>query len=140
MKDLARRQVRFAAVLAAVAGLAIPSWASAQSQLDVSQAQLFLGSWTLAFESEMGPFQVGLNIRDVEGKVAAQIMSDLGNVEITTIARAEDNLVLSYTMDAQGQSLPVSLTLKPAGEQLQASMDFAAGAFMVSGTATKSPN
>jgi hypothetical protein len=127
-------------ILLAVAIWAIPSEATAQSQLDISQAQPFLGSWTLAFESEMGPFQVGLNLRDVEGKVAAQLTSDLGNVEIITVARAEDNLVLSYTMEAQGQALPVSMTLKPAGEQLHASMDFAGGAFMVNGLATKAPN
>jgi hypothetical protein len=138
---MTRRTVGLLPVLAAAAMLAVPAGARAQaSQLDVAEAQAFLGSWTLAFQSEMGPFEMGLNIRDVQGKVAAQVTSELGNLDITTISRAEDSLVLSYTMEAQGQSFPVSMTLKPNGEQLQASMDFAGGTFMVSGTGTKSPS
>jgi hypothetical protein len=140
MRNAIRTSLKLLPILTAVAILAAPSSASAQSQLDTSEAQTFLGNWTLAFESEMGPFQVGLNIRDAEGKVAAQVVSEMGNVEITTITRSEDSLVLSYTMEAQGQSLPVSMSLKPDGEQLQASMNFAEGAFMVNGTATKAAN
>jgi hypothetical protein len=120
--------------------LVAPAGVSAQSQLDTAQAQAFLGNWTFAFQSDQGPFQMGLNISDAGGKVAAQSTSDLGNVDITNITRADASLVLSYNMDAQGQSIPVSLRLTPNGEQLQANMDFAGGAFVVSGTGTKAAN
>ncbi len=130
--------MRLIPILALLAAFSIPFAASAQSQLPTSEAQSFLGSWTLAMQSDMGPVEFGLNLRDADGRVAAQMQSPMGNVDITNVRRSGDNLVLEYSMDMQGQSLPISLTLRPDGDATRAAMDFAGGMFTLTGTATRS--
>jgi len=127
-------------ILAAFAlAAALPMAASAQSDLDASQAQTFLGSWAVSFESPQGELVLDLDITDSSGKVAASIGSDMmgGMQNVTNISRSGDNLVLRYEIDAQGQIAPVALTLAPAGDALNASMDFADGMFVMEGRATK---
>lgn len=132
-----RPLVRALPVVALLAVLAAPSGASAQSQLPTAEAQQFLGEWNLALQTDMGPFEFGLTVRDADGRVAAQVRSDLGNMDVNTIRRSGDNLVFEYAMDAQGQSIPVSMTLRPDGDAMRATMDFAGGLFTASGNATR---
>lgn len=120
--------------------LASPQAATAQSELDTAEAQAFLGNWAVAFQTEMGPFEFGLNITDADGKVAAQMMSELGNIDITTITRSGESLVMSYDMDAQGQIVPVTMNLQPNDAGLRANMDIAGGAFSAMGNATRADN
>ena len=118
--------------------LLAPFAVSAQSQLDVSDAEDFIGNWDLALQTEMGPFALDLDIEDQGGKVGASIGSvDLGgSQEITDITRSGDDLLLRYEMDAQGQVVRVSATLTREGEQLNVALDFADGMFMANGVAT----
>jgi len=132
-----RQVVRALPVMALLAVLAAPSGAAAQSQLPTAEAQQFLGSWNLALQTDMGPFEFGLTLRDAGGRVAAQVRSELGNVDVNTLRRSGDNLVLEYAMDAQGQSIPVSMTLRPDGDAMRATMDFAGGLFTANGNATR---
>ncbi len=48
-----------------------------------------------------------------------------------------NNLVLNYTLDVQGMSVPTVITLVPVGDKWKASFDFADGQFQVDGTADK---
>lgn len=114
-----------------------PTGASAQSALDTAQAESFLGNWTVDFQTDMGPFQFALALRDADGKVAGRMESELGSLDITDISRSGERLVMAYTMDAQGQSVPVSLSFQPNGETMQATMDVAGGMFLATGTATR---
>jgi hypothetical protein len=128
------------ALFALVAGLAFaPAAASAQSQLSTSDASAFLGSWSVALQTDMGPFNLDLDIVDQGGMVAATMGSaDLGgSQDITDISKSGDDLIMRYSMDAQGQQVPVAVTLTPDGEGLNAMMDFADGMFTASGVATK---
>jgi hypothetical protein len=119
--------------------VALPVAASAQSSLDTSQAQAFLGSWSVSFESPQGELVLDMVISDSSGKVAASIGAEImgGMQDVTNISRSGDNLVLRYEIDAQGQMAPVALTLVPDGAALNASMDFADGMFVMDGVATK---
>jgi carbohydrate-selective porin OprB len=126
--------------LAALALAAVlPLAASAQSSLDTSQAQAFLGSWSASFESPQGELVLDVVITDQSGKVAASIGAEVmgGMQDVTNISRSGDNLVLRYEIDAQGQMAPVALTLAPDGAALNATMDFADGMFVMEGRATK---
>lgn len=133
------RTIRHRFLMALALAAALPLAASAQSDLDSSQATGFLGSWALSFESPQGELVLDLEIMDSSGKVAASIGNDMmgGTQEVTNISRSGDNLVLRYEIDAQGQIAPVALTLAPAGDALNATMDFADGMFEMSGRGTK---
>jgi len=128
---------RFGVAAALLGAVFSPAAATAQSMLDTSEAKAFLGNWNVALEAEFGAFEMGLNLQDRGGKVAASVgSSQQGMSNVTDITRSGENLVLSYEMDYQGQRLPVTLTLTlgPDGEGFTASFDF--GQFIASGTAT----
>jgi hypothetical protein len=116
----------------------LPSTVSAQSQLDTSEAQAFVGNWDLAITSEMGPFNIDLEIADRGGKVAAILGTpDMGSQEVTDVTRQGEDLLLRYQFNQQGQIIPISLTLTPAGEALGAAVNVGDGMFTATGTATR---
>jgi hypothetical protein len=124
-----------AAVLTVLLG---PLSASAQSQLDTAEAQAFVGQWDLAIQSEMGPFSLDLEIADRGGKVTAVLGSpEVGSQEVTDITRAGEGLVLRHEFNQQGQIIPISLTLVPEGEALDAAVNVGDGMFTATGTATR---
>lgn len=129
-----RRLGLCAALVAAVA-----SPASAQSQVDTSQAQAFLGNWVIALVTDMGPMNLELKIVDQGGKVAATFGApDLGALQdVTDITRAGEELHLSLFVDAQGQSIDVSMALTPDGDDLNVALEAAGGQFMTTARATR---
>lgn len=142
------QHVRHLAVAAALLGVVFaPRTASAQSELDASEAAAFMGEWSITLESPQGPLELPLEIADQDGKVAANVGTpDFGGggagetVAVTDIVRSGEGLVLSYEFDAAGNIVPVSLTLTPDGEGLTAVFDIANGAFSMSGTVTRASN
>ena len=131
-----RRLAMAAAVLGAVLS---PLAASAQSQLDVAEAQAFLGNWNLSLQTDFGPFDLELKIEDQGGKVAAMVGSEEagGLQNVTNITRSGEKLVLTYEIDAQGQIADVVLTLERDDEALSAEFEVGGGAFTASGRATR---
>lgn len=119
--------VRRLAMAAALLGVVFsPRATFAQSMLDASEAQAFLGEWSVSLDTEYGVFAMDLTIEDQGGKVAATVGSpDMGTTaDVTDITRSDESLVLSYEMDAEGQLFSVSVTLALDGEDLKASFDF----------------
>jgi hypothetical protein len=122
-----------------VATAFVPFTASAQSQLDTSEAEAFVGQWDLAIQSEMGPFSLNLEIADRGGKVGAVLGSpDMGSQEVTDITRQGESLLLRHEFNQQGQVIPIALTLVPEGEALDAAINVGDGMFTATGTATRS--
>jgi len=114
---------------------------SAQSQLDAAEARAYLGSWTLSFTSDMGPFSMTADIRDVGGKVAATVtQADMGmQQEITDISKSGESLALAFTGDFQGQAFAAVITIEPpAGNESAVYFDVNDGQFGMAGTGTKS--
>ena len=140
--------VRRLAVAAALLGAFVsPQAASAQSELDASEAGVFLGTWAVSLQSDFGPIEFPLELTDQDGKVAASVgaldPSGGGGGEmtaVTDITRSGEGLVLAYEFDAQGQLVPVSLTLTPSGEGLTAVFEISGGAFSAGGSATRAGN
>ena len=133
----------FFTTLALVATLAAPHAASAQSQLDTSQASAFIGSWVVQFTSDMGPFSMNVDIRDMGGKVAATLnQADMGmQQEVTDIVKSGESLVLNFDGDFQGQAFTAALSFEPpAGDQSEVWFDINDGQFGMGGTGTKSPS
>jgi hypothetical protein len=131
--------IRIAMTLTAVAMLVFAPVAMAQeaSALDVSEAEAFMGGWTLSFDSPQGPFAMNLDVADVSGKVAATVANDfMGESQVTDISKAGDNLSLKWDADVQGQTMPLTVVLIPDGDGLKASLDFA-GMGAMDGTGTR---
>jgi hypothetical protein len=136
----------FALTFALVAGAAGVNSAAAQTTaaapaaaatINASDAQGFLGKWGFALDAQGQAFALDLNITDEAGKVAAEISSEMGTSKVSSIVKNADKLVLTYSMDAQGQQIPVAITLAQAEGGLNADFDFAGGMFMLSGKGTK---
>ena len=126
-------------LLVASSGFMVARAQEAASDLDIAVAGAFVDDWTLAMNSDQGPLDMSLAVKDVGGKVAAEISSDFqAPVAITKISKSEDKLVLTYGADFQGQVFDVIVTLSPAeGDTLDVAMDFAGGQFLLDGTGTK---
>lgn len=132
---------RFLATLAALALLASAPAAWAQSTLASSDATAFLGTWALGLDTPQGALTMQLQVKDEAGKVAASITAEPvmpTPQPITDISKKGDTLVLNYTLDVQGQSIPASIVLAPDGDnKWKATFDFMQGQFTVDGTAAK---
>ena len=103
---------RIVTTLVAVALLALAPIGFAQeaSELDVSEAEGFMGMWSLSFESDQGPFDYSLDLKDMGGKVAATLNNDfLGESMVTDITKVGDDLNLKWEGDMQGQLMKASL-------------------------------
>jgi hypothetical protein len=133
----------FGAITFALLVAGSPVQASAQSALNASDAQAFLGSWTLDMTSQMGNFTMGLDLTDMAGKVGATLdFPDAGmNQAITDVSKSGESLVLAFVGDAQGQTFDAVITLEPTGPNaVEVYFDIAAGAFAMTGTGTKAAN
>ncbi|HUF77163.1 MAG TPA: hypothetical protein VMM35_12835, partial [Longimicrobiales bacterium] len=128
------------ALWAALLGAATtPVHASAQSQLDVAEAQAFLGEWVVDMQTDFGPFTMNLDVTDQAGKVAASMGSpEMGGPQpVTDITKSEESLLLRFSTDAQGQMIDVEVALVPNGESLEVYFDVGQGQFSATGTAPR---
>lgn len=138
--------LRAAAV--AVAVLALPSAVRASGPdplvqgpppVSAAQAAPFLGEWTLAMQGPNGPATFALSITAEKEKVTAEIASDVvAKQPISTISLVEKSLVLGYSFLYEGNGVDAVVSLTPDKEgKAAATIDFAGGAYVMSGTATK---
>jgi len=70
-------QSRIARALVVAALLLAPVAAGAQSALATAEATAFLGTWTMTLESPQGAFEQTLVIKDMAGKVGADLTSPM---------------------------------------------------------------
>lgn len=111
------------------------------TEITATDAAPYLGEWTLTMEGANGPGTFALAIRaDKEtGKVTADITNDAtGKLPISTISRTEKSLVLGYSFTWEGNPVDAVVSLTPDKEgKTAAQIDFAGGAYVMTGTATK---
>lgn len=128
------------ATLTVITLLALAHTAAAQSALATADATAFLGAWALGLDTPQGAMTMSLDVKDQGGKVAATISAEPimpTPQPITDITKRGDTLVLGYTLDVQGQSIPATIVLAKDGDKWKATFDFMQGQFTVDGTATK---
>jgi hypothetical protein len=128
---------RLALCVALVAIAAVP--ASAQSQLDTSQASGFLGNWVVPITSDMGAMTLQLNITDQGGKVAATFGDPAMGVmsNITDITRQGEALHMNLMVDAQGQQIDVALQVARDGDGINVNVNAMGGAFVATARGTR---
>jgi hypothetical protein len=130
------------ALVALVIGsaFAAPATAAAQSApVRAADAQAFLGEWAVTVDAQGQPVVIELDITDENGNVVAEVNDPMGGgtIRIDRISKTGDNLVLSYDLDAQGQQFPISVTLSPAADALNANIDVAGGMLTTTAKATR---
>lgn len=127
----------FGTILLAIATL-VPATLAAQA-VTAADAKPFLGGWTIGIETPQGALSMDLTVKEQDGKVTGQLTSQLAPEPqaITDITKSGDSLVLKYSLDFQGTPIPAKITMTPAGEKMNANMDFADGQFTVDATVTK---
>jgi hypothetical protein len=123
--------------VALVLSVAATGTASAQT-LDSSQATDFLGSWAILLTSPDGEVPFVLSLVDKAGKVEATVgTSPTEGMVIQDISKTGDEIVAKYTMPYQGMQLPVVMSLKREGANLQTSWDFMEGAYTTTAVGTR---
>src|SRR6185436_10352283 len=96
-----------------------------------AQAAPFLGDWVVSAEGPQGPTTFSLTVKATDGKVGAEISSERmpDKQAITDVSKSGEALTLKYSLDFQGNAVPVVITLTPAAETLKVTFDFAGGQF-----------
>jgi len=127
-----------AILIVSVLGFAARS-VQASAEVTAAQAAPFLGDWSIALQGQQGPANFDLVVETDKDKVVARISgTQTPQQAIPSITLAEKTLVLRYAFDYQGMSIETVLSLTPAADgKVSAEMDFAGGAYVATGTATK---
>ena len=117
---------------------ATTGFSQASAAATPGNAAAFIGDWTLSAEGGQGPMQSELSIKVDSGKVVGSLTrAGQASQSITDISTDGKSLVLKYDMDYQGMAVAVVITLTPDGDKVALTMDFASGAYTMSGTAVK---
>jgi hypothetical protein len=111
----------------------------ATGQASVADAAPFIGDWTLALQGPNGPATFALSISVDKQQVKAEIASDaVAKQPIGTIYLTEKTLVLGYSFLYEGNSVNAVVSLTPEKDgKTSAQIDFAGGAYVMNGSATK---
>jgi hypothetical protein len=122
-----------------VAGLATAHLGARQAPISTGDAAPFLGEWTLALQGPNGPGTFTLMLKVENEKVLGEIANEMVPAQaITNVSMANKSLRLTYTFPWEGNPIDAVVTLTPADDgKTSAQIDFAGGAYTMSGTATK---
>ena len=122
---------------ALVATLLAP--ATAHAQATAAEAAPFLGDWTLDLQGPNGPATMNLSVKIENDKVVGEIGNDAtGTQKIASISKTDKGLVLNYSFPWEGNPIDAVVSLTPGTEgKTAAQIDFAGGAYTMTGTATK---
>jgi hypothetical protein len=101
-------------------------------------AKPFLGRWTTTFDSPQGAITFDIEIHLDTGDPGATVSNSLiGDAEVTDVTKSGPALILRYVAEVQGMKVPVSISLVPEGETLNASFSFLDGEYAASSVATR---
>lgn len=108
-------------------------------QIAAADAAPFLGDWTLAMQGGNGPATFNLSVKTEDDKVVGEISSDAtAPQKITSIAKTAKGLALNYSFPYEAQMIDAAISLTPGTDgTVAAQIDFAGGAYIMTGTATK---
>jgi hypothetical protein len=130
--------VVLSAGLIASAGAALPR-APQPVPATAADAAPFIGDWTLTLQGPNGPGSFELSIKTDKDKVVGEIANaNMATLPITEITKADKTLVLRYLFTWEGNQVDAAVSLTPGAEsKTNAQIDFAGGAYTMTGTAAK---
>lgn len=128
-----------AGLVTATTVTAAPAFGRAQAaQVSAADAAPFLGDWTLAMQGPNGPATFDLTVKVEKEKVVGEIASQqMAPQAITDVTKVDKALVLNYSFNYEGNPVSATVTLSPGADKIVAQIDFAGGAYVMSGTAAK---
>ena len=104
-----------------------------------AQAAPFLGDWALTLQGPNGPGTFGLTVKVDNDKVLGEISNEMMPQQtITNVSLVDKSLLLSYEFTWEGNPVGAVVSLMPReGDKMAAQIDFAGGAYTMTGTAAK---
>ena len=133
--------VLIAGLFTAASVAAGPAFRASQAapQASAADAAPFIGEWTLALEGSNGPGVFELSVKVEKEKVAGEIAGGTTAAQaITDITKSGQSLLLSYSFNYEGNPVDAVVKLTPAADgKTSAQIDFAGGAYVMTGSATK---
>ena len=108
-------------------------------RVSATDAAPFVGDWTLALQGPNGPGTFELSIKVEKENVTGDISSEqLPKQPIREISMADKTMNLAYSFTWEGNPVEALVSLTPATDgKVTAQIDFAGGAYIMSGPATK---
>jgi hypothetical protein len=116
-----------------------PVIASAQD-LAPADAADFMGVWSVMLDTPQGSFEQNLTVKDEDGKVVAEISSQMQPdvQKITDVKKDGGNLVLKFSGNFQGNAFDAAITLTPDGDdKAKVMFDVNGGQFTMAGAGTR---
>ena len=141
------RRIALASILTAgLVAAAVPSSpapASAQTApapipATAAEAAPFLGDWTLKLQGPDREATFDLSVKVEGDKVVGEISAaEMPKQFVPESWMAEKALKMRYNFDYQGNQIDAVITLTPAADKVGAQIDFANGAYQMTGGAEK---
>lgn len=123
------------------AGVAVPSAAFAQAApvpATAAEAAPFLGDWTLTMQGPDRSATFDLTIKMDGEKVVGEISAaEMAKEFVPEAWLAEKTLKMRYSFNYQGNPIDGVIALTPGADKVDAQIDFANGAYLMTGTAAK---
>ncbi len=99
-------------------------------------APALVGTWNLTLTSPQGTHPGTITIKDEAGKLVGAMTGDMGSLPVD-VKTTDTGAALSFTVDYQGQPLPVVLAGKVDGATMKGTVDYGNGAATGDFTGTK---
>lgn len=111
----------------------------ATGQISPADVAPFLGEWTLSLQGPNGPGTFTLTVGAEKEKATGEIVSpEIPKQPITSMSLVNKSLALRYSFTWEGNPVDAVVTLTPGDEgKMTAQIDFAGGAYLMTGSATK---
>jgi uncharacterized protein len=108
------------------------------STITPAQAAPFIGDWTAAISSQMGPTSYKVSVKVEGGRVVATVGGGMfPPATASDVYLSGKNLFLKYASNFQGMSIPGLIALTPDGQDMLMTISILDGQMEMAGRATK---
>lgn len=118
--------------------LALSSTNMSAQALTAADLGSFMGTWTLTLDTPQGAFDQELVFKEDDGKIVAEMNSQMGTQKITDVSKNGGDVVMKFAGDFQGNAFDATVTLTPDGtDKCKVTFDVNGGQFTMNGSGIK---
>ncbi len=108
------------------------------STITPAQAAPFIGDWSAAIDSQMGPSTYKVSVKVDDGKVVASVAGGMfPPATASDVYLSGKHLFVKYVSNVQGMSIPGLVALTPDGQDMLLTISILDGQIEMAGRATK---